>query len=116
MKSLPGLFNIEKESLSCILHYLFEFSHISSISDKIYTISKPLLDSINNKNCLKSERKEEIIKLETIVSRQLLPGLGKNVKDAINNIGNEILDLIVVDNIEIREEVRKLLKGHLVNN
>ncbi|CAG9330937.1 unnamed protein product [Blepharisma stoltei] len=115
INTLPGLFNIEKESLSCILNYLFEFSTKDlTISEKIYTLSKILLTDIINKDQLGAERKQEITNLEPIIANQLLPGLSKNIKEAASKIGAQIVDLIVVDDLRIREEVRKFFKEYLL--
>ncbi|OMJ92856.1 hypothetical protein SteCoe_4306 [Stentor coeruleus] len=105
-KTLPGLFRIEKESLIVLL----ELINKTEDQKKIYHIAKELLVDVANKDKLFSGRKEEITSLESVVSKNLIPFLGKNVLEAIKNVGNELYDMVTVQDISIREELKKLIK------
>ena len=111
-KTLPGMFRIERDSLIIVL----ELINRTEEQRRAYRIAKYLIGDVVNKESLFSERKEEITALEQVVSRYLLPGIGKNVREAMEEIGNELVDLVVVADIGIREELKKLFKSNLKSN
>ncbi|OMJ89408.1 hypothetical protein SteCoe_8405 [Stentor coeruleus] len=105
-KTLPGLFRIEKESLSIILELIYKTEN----QEKIYVIAKELLDDVANKEKIFAGRKEEIASLESVVAKLLIPFLGKNPFEAMRKVGFELVELVSVPDISIREELKKLLK------
>ncbi|OMJ95949.1 hypothetical protein SteCoe_502 [Stentor coeruleus] len=105
-KTLPGLFRIEKESLIIVLELIYR----TEDQKKIYDIAKELLVDVANKEKLFSGRKEEITSIESVVSKNLIPFLGKNVLEAMKNVGDELYDLVTVQDISIREELKKFIK------
>ena len=108
-KSLPGLFRIEKESLIIA----FELIHKSSYQNRFYPIAKTLLNDVAIKEKTFIDRKEEILSLEQVVSKHLLPYLDKNIEEAMKEIGTEIIEMVTVSDFSIRDEVKKLLKQSL---
>lgn len=105
-KTLPGLFRIEKESLNLMVALVYRTEN----HDRIYAISKELLYDVANKDKLFTGRKEEITSIELVISKSLIPYLGKNVHETMRKIGPELIELITISDPSIREEIKKILK------
>lgn len=108
-KTLPGLFRLEKEALIISL----ELIHKTSDQSQLYAISKELLSDVSAKEKFFNERKDEINSLEQVVAKNVLPNLAFHVEDAMKYVGSEIIELVIVPDLSIREELRKLLKSSL---
>jgi brefeldin A-inhibited guanine nucleotide-exchange protein len=108
-KTLPGLFRLEKEALIIVL----ELIHKGNEQSQIYLIAKDLLADVSQKDKFFNERKEEIASLEQVVAKNLLPNLAERVEDAMKFVGEEIVELVTVPDLSIRDELKKLLRCSL---
>ena len=108
-KTLPGLFRLEKEALIIVLQLI----HKAKDQTQLYNIAKEILNDVSTKDKFFAERKEEIASLEQVVDKHLLPILADRVLDAMKFVGDEIVELVTVADLSIREELKKLLKSSL---
>lgn len=110
MKTLPGIFKQEKESLALYLDILFSiYETKEEFKEEIYKLSEEILDEALNKDKLSDDRSEEVVALYPVIAGILLPGLSKDLKNVIKRMGAKIVNLINVDDPNIREEVRKMM-------
>ncbi|CAG9324857.1 unnamed protein product [Blepharisma stoltei] len=110
MKTLPGIFKQEKESLAVYLDILLAIvARDEKSKEELYCLSEEIIAEILDKGKLSKDRADEVLALYPVVAGTLLPGISKDLKTVMKRMGRLIVDLIQVEDQAVREEVRKML-------
>ena len=109
-KSLPGIFKQEKEGLTVYLNSLFWLSKAGAdVSQEIYLTASQLIGEASKIESLGSERKEEVVSLLSVVGNTLLPGLKDHLPQVLKHMGDQIVELVMVNDYNLRQQLKGFL-------